>query len=96
MDRLGEHVDGHVRLDRQHALVDGGGRVRAGHRRADELTGRSIDHDRDVPERRFDGVAAAALREVGHELECVEAGLLRRLDGHPDERRLGIRVRRPG
>ena len=75
----------HVRPDRDDAFVDRRRGVRAGHRGADELARRPVDHDRHVAERGLDRVALGARREVGDELERVDAGLARRLE----------RVRRP-
>ena len=92
MDRLGQDVDRDVRLDRQDALVDRGRGVRAGHRRPDELAGRAVHDDRDVADRGLDGVAPGARREVGHELEGVQAGVARLVEGESDGGRLGIRV----
>ena len=57
---------------------------------------RAVDQDRDVAERRLDAVAARRRREVGDELEAVEARGCRLVRGQADRRRLGIHVRRPG
>ena len=84
-----------LRADRDHALVDGGGRVRAGHRRADQLAGRPIDDDRDVAGVGLDRVALRALREVGDALERVEPGGPGLVEGHAHRRRLRVHVRRP-
>ena len=95
MDGVGQDVDRDVGLDRHDALMDRGGGVRAGHRRADQLARGPVDDDRHVAERGLDRVALGARREVGDELERVEAGLARRLEGDPDRGRLRVRVRRP-
>ena len=96
MDRLGEDVHLDPGPDREHAFVDRGGGIGAGHGRPDQLAAGPIDHDRDVPELGLDGIALGALREVGDQLERVEPGLAGALQAEPDERRLGIRVGRPG
>ena len=88
--------DRHPGLDRQDALVDGGRRVGHGQRRADQLPRASVDDDRDVAEFGLHGVTLGGLREVGDELERIEAGLARLVERQPDRGRLGIRVRRPG
>ena len=77
MDRLGQDVDRDVGLDREHALVDRGRRVRAGHRGADQLSRGPVDDDRHVAELGLDRVALRGLREVGDQLERVEAGVER-------------------
>ena len=56
---------------------------------------RPVHDDRHVPERRLDRVALGARREVGDELEGVEAGLERAVEREPDRRRLGVGVGRP-
>ena len=72
---VGQDIDRDVGLDRQHALVDRGGGVRAGDGGADQLARRAVDDDRHVAELGLDRVAAGARREVGDELERVEAGV---------------------
>ena len=82
VDRLGQDVDRDAGLDRQHALVDRGRGVRAGHRRADELAASPRSTTIVTwPSVASIAVAAGARREVGDELEGVEARLAGRLDG---------------
>ena len=54
-----------------------------------------VDDDRHVPDLGLDRVALGARREVGDELERVDAGLLRALEREPDRRRLRVGVGRP-
>ncbi len=75
--------------------MERGRRVRAGDGRPDQGPRPAVDDDRHVAELGLDGIAARARREVGHELEGVDPGVPGALDGHPHERRLGIRVGRP-
>ena len=41
----------------------------------------------------LDGESLGGLREIGDELECIEAGLARLVERQPDRGGLGIRVR---
>ena len=53
---------------------------------------RPVDDDRDVAEFGLHGVALGRLREVGDELEGIEARVARLVERHADRGRLGIRV----
>jgi hypothetical protein len=92
VDRLGQGLDRHPDLDRQDAFVDRSRGVRHGHGGAGELTRPPVDHDRDVPELRFDRVTLGRLRKVGDELEGVEARVACLVEGHADRRAFGLRV----
>ncbi len=94
VDRVGEDVDRDPGPDRQHAFVDRRRGVGAGHRGADELARRAVDDDRHVAELGLDRVAPRARGEVGDQLERVEPGVDRAVEGQPDRRRLGVRVGR--
>ena len=83
-----------MRLDGDDAFVHGGRRIGARGGGAHELCGGPVDDDGHMAHRRLHAVPAGARREVAHELERVEASLVRLLDGQADKRRLRIRVRR--
>ena len=96
VDRVGQDLDRDVRPDRQHTLMDRGRRIRAGHRRPDELARLPVERQGDVADLRLEGVAARRRREVGDVLDRVDPLRLRLLEGQPDRGGLGIGVGRPG
>jgi hypothetical protein len=94
VDRLGEDVDPDARLDRQYAFVDRRRCVRAGDGGADQLSRTTVDHDRDVAERRLDPIPPAALGERGDLLEGVDAGSRAPSSDIPTNAAFGIRIGR--
>ena len=65
-----------------------------GHGGPGQLARAPVDDDRDVAEFGLHGVALGRLREVGDELERVEARVARLVERHADRGRLGVRVGR--